>query len=123
MLRCWLLGRPCGDPKCKASLLAREPGHRECLGIHCPRYHLSCLRLSLTLADLNSTSYLIYPIEESSARRLSPGAAAFASATRRSLSSNVISIPTNNTISAQNLRNYAPGISDQHLYTLSTGIV
>jgi hypothetical protein len=71
-------------------------------------------------ADLNSSSYLIYLIEESSARRLSPGAATFV--TYRSLSTNAISIPANSTFSARNLRSYVPGISDQHLYILGTGI-
>jgi hypothetical protein len=51
---------------------------------------------------------------------LSPGAATFV--THRSLSSNAISIPANSTFSAQNLRSYVPGISDQYLYILRTGI-
>jgi hypothetical protein len=119
--RLWFLGKPCGDHKCQVPLLAREPSHWEYLGVHCPRYCLLCLHLSLVLIDLNSSSYLIYVIEESSARRLSPGVTV--SATRRSLSSNVISIPANSTISVRNLRNYVPGISDQHLYILRTGIV
>jgi hypothetical protein len=68
--------------------------------------------------DLNSSSYLVYLIAESPTRRLS------SSSLHRSLSisDTVISISTNNTITARNLRDYVPGISDQQLYLLSSGI-
>ena len=113
-----LLARPCDHSQRSIDLLAGKHEEQRDRGVHSRRYCRPSLILSDASPDLSSSTFLIYFAQDSRSRRLS------SSALLRSLSSssNTISISINNTLSSQTIRQYVAGVSDEHLYILSSGL-
>jgi hypothetical protein len=68
-------------------------------------------------SDTNSSSYLIYFLEDSSSRRLSSPSRSL------SITGPGISISRNNTLSPSTIHRYLPGVSDKKLYLMTSGLV